>query len=602
MVEDTRDGARHTEPLTPTLSRGEREKGDRWGYGLVAAAFLWRIPVALIGQAGRDGLIITGMWPEQRWQGWLLLGVGVGLALWPAIRLTHRLRARLAGVLLALVAAPILLRALLTGSLAVDLGVDLGRWRVWLVAWLLLSLTAALANRWGRRLIPWLTGLYGAFLAMGSLVIYYRGHISTGDCFLYQQAFWNTLHGQGFLHIADEGGNHFAVHFSPALLALLPGYALWPSGALLVILQAAATAACLPLAYRLLVPMVGERTAVLGAVGFALLPGVLGPAFGKFHEVSFGLPLLLTAVLGLRQGRGWLFAVGAVGMLLVRETFGVVVAVLGIGAWLSGRRRWGAAALAGGLAWLAVCYLVIMPAFTTPQTRTPYQELYGHLGRTPGQMVVNAARHPGLLLRHLRRPANRNWASEITAPFGGPLPLLSWPGWLGAGETLTVTAARTGTAWPVREIYCHYAAVISAGLWLGLAAALAGLARRRRWSMRVVGVGLVASWLFAAAQVLPIVGPSLKTMPSVQARARSRVVAALPRGASVAAPYDLLPFLAHRRTLYYNSGRQPATDYVVSLEGQAYQRPALTAFREVGRYGPYRIWSRWADRRMANGR
>ena len=568
----------------------KQQIAERVGLALVALAFLWRLPAGLVAQGLRDGGIIIATWPDTPWVGALVMAVCFGVGLWPVLRLSPGLWSRLGLALLWAVLLPILLRTLLTGSTdLVALGLQVGRTAAWLWAAALLAATALAARRWGGRMVPWFALLWGLALAAGSVYLYYRGPISTSDIYLYQQMLWSSLHGPAFAHVAEEGGCHFAVHNSPALLLLLPIYALWPSGVPLVVLQAAAAALALPLAYRLLAPRVGERWAALGMVGFALLPGVLGPAFGKFHETSFALPLLLGAVLALEQGRGRRFAACCLGLGLLRETFGLVVAILGVGAWLSRRRRWGAAALAAGLGWLALSYLVVMPACVTPGTRTPYRELYGQLGATPGAMVRTAASRPALILHELGRPANRIWADQLSSPFGALLPLCHWQGWLAAGEVLTITAARSGTPWPVRDLFCHYTALISAALWLGLVGALAGAGRRWGWSRRVLGAALAASLLFAAAATLPMVPATLKHLEPGQAAARTRLLARLPAGAEVAAPYDVLPFVAHRRTAIYNSGHQPATRYLVSLRGQDYQRPAQ-GYRQVGRYGPYTLW------------
>ena len=571
-------------------NRGKLRRPDRLGLAAVALGFLWWIPVRLLGEAVRDVAIIWAAWPETPWRGAAVLVLAGGGGIYLALRLATTRAGKVGAAAVWVVLTPVAIRLLLTGSTGGFLGLGPPRYGAWLIAGAALAPVALAAWCWGRRVVLPATILYGVAMGAGSVFLLHRGAISIGDLGLYRQALWSTLHGYGFMHVSGEGGSHFAVHNSPALLALLPLYWLWPAGELLLLLQTAAVAACLPLAYRVLAPHAGERMAVVGAAGFCLLSGVVAPALDKFHEVSFALPLMLGAVLALREGRGRRFGVCVAGLLLLRETFAPMAVVLGGGCGLGGRRRWGAYAAAAGVGWLLLSYLVVMPAFTTPSARVPYEQLYGHLGRTPSAMVRAAVRRPGVILGQLGKPANQLWAEEVGSPVGGPLGLLAWPGWLGAGEALTVAGSRTGTTWPVRNCFCQYAATIHAGMWLGLVAVLAAGRRRWGWSSRVLTVALLASFLVAAAQTLPWVGKTVRAIPPEQVRARAAVLALLPPAAPVAVPYDMLPLVSERPTVFYNAGDQPATQYLVSLAGQDYQRPQPGRYRELGRYGPYTLW------------
>src|SRR3990167_10806866 len=84
-----------------------------------------------------------------------------------------------------------------------------------------------------------LAGMVGAYAIAISLVCLWKYHqlLYNGlDLAIYNNALWNTAHGNWFWSTI-QGHNYFGDHFEPILILLLPLYSLWQSPILLLILQ-----------------------------------------------------------------------------------------------------------------------------------------------------------------------------------------------------------------------------------------------------------------------------------------------------------------------------------------------------------------------------
>ena len=81
--------------------------------------------------------------------------------------------------------------------------------------------------------------MVGAYAIAISLVCLWKYHqlLYNGlDLAIYNNALWNTMHGNWFWSTI-QGHNYFGDHFEPILILFLPLYYLWQSPILLLILQ-----------------------------------------------------------------------------------------------------------------------------------------------------------------------------------------------------------------------------------------------------------------------------------------------------------------------------------------------------------------------------
>lgn len=168
-------------------------------------------------------------------------------------------------------------------------------------------------------------------------------------------------------------------HFHPILALLAPAYWVWDNPGVLLVAQALLVAGSVAVVYRF--------TRRRAGVGFSLtVSAVYGLAWPiqtlidvQFHEVAVAIPLLALAIDALdRDDRRWL-VVWSGALLLVREDMGILVALLGVLAYVrapraADARSWrgwvrrppaaAAALVVAGIAAYEVITAVVIPALT----------------------------------------------------------------------------------------------------------------------------------------------------------------------------------------------------------------------------------------------
>ena len=502
---------------------------------------------------------------------------------------------KIAAGVAALLAWILLSKLMLTGQVALSVGSS-GSGALVAVA----AASLALASfKWGRdRHLPYVAGAVGAVsLVIALRQLFYGPHIS--DVYLYQQGLWTTLHGHGWFYVSDEGGSHFGTHWSPALFALLPLYAAWPSAAPLVILQSAALAAAAFPAYALARRRWPEGESLALTAGLLILPSLLGSTLWQFHEAAFGLAAFLAAFAYFEARRGLRFVVFAALALLVKETFVIPVALFSIYAAAQRRGwRWVVLPAAGAAIYGALTFAVIMPHFRSEESGRPWRYLYGYLGKSPSAAARHLVAHPGRTAELLTRGRNRTYLEEISAPFGYLLPLGGWPVVFGVPEALAVLLARP-SPWPIRDPTAHYSMLIASALFVSFGFAVAGLSRRLRVSRTPAALAAGLFFALAAAGGMHAVGRYTRALPPETIAARRALVSMIPPEASVVTTYAAAPYLANRREVFIEREgtlRRRRAQYYL-----AYGRPdtpeartaiAALGYRLVGASGGFELWRR----------
>ena len=153
-------------------------------------------------------------------------------------------------------------------------------------------------------------------------------------------------------------------HFSPIIILLAPLYRLFPSALTLMLAQAFLVGAS--------VGIVGAyaRKRGLGAAayaieaGFALSYGVLSAVTFDFHEIAFGLPLLLWALWALLDRHTVQLILACAALCLVKEDMPLYIAGIALVLFFTGRRLFGLILGAASVAVTLLLVLVIIPAFS----------------------------------------------------------------------------------------------------------------------------------------------------------------------------------------------------------------------------------------------
>lgn len=387
------------------------------------------------------------------------------------------------------------------------------------------------------------------------------------DLAYFSQVFWNMANGQFFqqsIHPHLTLGDHAEL----VMPLLLPLYALWQDPRMLLLLQQVALALCAWPLYRLaerrfqarqVTGIWGQAGPLLVALAWLANPAVAYIGLFEFHILPFALLPLFFALLEYDRGRFRPFLVWLVLAMLCREDVPLVVAAIGLLAWIE-KKPWKwrlvppliAAAWFVGAMWLISRF--------APDGSYKFLIYYSWLGDTPTEALLNLFRHPLQALGHMATLAN------LETVLGLLMPLMFIPLLAPAPLVLAVLPATQmflgNSGGGELVIKTHYSTLFLPALFL---AAIGGLAKLPKWLSRWLrvpsGQVTIASGFvlalgigYAAFTLGPL--PGLFRLaccrPEVAERAAEarQLVSRIPDNASAMASYALLPHLASRPQLY----------------------------------------------------
>lgn len=287
-----------------------------------------------------------------------------------------------------------------------------------------------------------------------ALMRFWAYHADAFDLGNMDQAVWNTLHGHPFRFTnvgLDWHGppTRLGIHVEPILLLIAPLYLLHSGPETLILLQTVALAlGAVPL-FLLSLRRLPELPllAPAFAAAYLLAPELLGEAIWDFHPVALATPLMLLAIWSVAARRYRWFIAVAVLAAMTKEDVALALIPLGvyIAVWQR-RPRLGFAVVTLSLAWVAVCFGIILPHFHGSFSGgNNYWYRYDWLGNTPGQAVVNILTHPWLPFTFiLGDAAKRGYLAMLLRTSGG-LGILAPALWICALPELAVNVLSTHT-------------------------------------------------------------------------------------------------------------------------------------------------------------
>jgi uncharacterized membrane protein len=330
-----------------------------------------------------------------------------------------------------------------------------------------------------------LAAIFFAFMLVFSLNRYYSFYASY-DQGLFNQLFWNSLHGHWFQGSLSSGESsavafdgkihtvsyyHLGQHFVLDFLLWLPIYALFPSGATLVILQVTLITAAGIVLYALARHYLPPSIAVLITASFYGANAVIGPTFANFYEYC-QIPLFVfSLLLALEKRKWWLFWLFVALTLGIREDTGFII--FGIGVYLILSRRYPRTGLA--LCLLSFCYVtlltnVIMPQFSNDNSRlyltTHFRQYVEGDNPSTLQLLWGILSHPQKFILSLFTPIDKRlkYLSAQWLPLAY-IPAISAPAWTMAGFPLLELLLQQGQS--ALAISIRYALSVVPGLFYG---------------------------------------------------------------------------------------------------------------------------------------
>lgn len=369
------------------------------------------------------------------------------------------------------------------------------------------------------------------------------------DLGIFNQVFFNTLHGQWFAS-SIHAPSYLGDHWSPIIALLLPFYAIAPHAMTLVMMQLFALAIIAVLLYVIALPRIGQWWALGLSFAWLANPFVGRVALFEFSVLPFTALGLLVAYYGYNKKRFWLLLVGAVIMASTREDAALAVIGFTLLALYDRRTvRWWLTPILVGMGGALIGFLIINQFALGDGYK--FLIYYSWLGETPNQALKTLLQKPWLPLLLIARPANMLFVVALTLPLLF-LPLLqprllllalipSLQFFLGsAGASLTV-------------LQTQYASFFLAPAFLASIDGITHLKQKKLpWYIPPVPLIFAITVLYTALALgpLPDAGALINKSLWQQASARLNLLATIPQNAGVAASYDTVPIVSSRANVF----------------------------------------------------
>jgi uncharacterized membrane protein len=402
---------------------------------------------------------------------------------------------------------------------------------------------------------------------------------SNYDLGLFENLFWNTLHGSNGIAMDHR---YFAEHAELLVYALLPVYAAWPHTETLLALQALLmSGAALPLF------LLAERwldsawAALVLVLAYLAHPAIHGPALYDFHFLPLSAFFLLwAAYFHAREPACLPFWIALLLALCTREDVAIGVCAVGLGlAWNTRRaasnshyrkvRRVGLQLAVLGAAWFLLVKFVWMRQFGRGSFSMYYSELMAPGDKGFGAVLLTLVSNPLYALRQLFTREKCLLALQLLVPLGF-WPLRYSRAWFLLLPGLIVVGLANSSS-VIPTIHLHYATHFLPYAFVAASGALAVRSRQRRLPA-LLGISLASlvSTLHFGAFFRTTFQTSFHALAldwsasdAELARAFERLAAQIPGDASLSAGEYEGPHLARRRTLLSLKKGCQGADYVL---------------------------------------
>jgi uncharacterized membrane protein len=390
-----------------------------------------------------------------------------------------------------------------------------------------------------------LAATYGTILSALSIIKVFEFNTQSYDMAIFNQVFWNTLHGNFMFSMPEccapaNPPSFLGAHFSPLILLLLPIYALYQSPYTLLVIQSFALALPVVFIYKIASKRLGRGATWAIVAAYLLYPGILWPSLSDFHLEAF-VPLAYVMVFYFwEEDRRTPFLLSFMFLLSIYEYAPVIGLSFLLYAWLKGRRSHTGKKISlrvlvllglVSVAWYAGASLVMQ--FVWPQRGTYLPSYWSPLNL--GVDIVPKAGYWATLLVTL-----------AFAPLAAPLELITAAPWFLASVFSNFPNYYT--------IPWQYSALVSGPLVIAAIFALQRLQKLKfhRALAALAIIGLVGLSPFGAYAMVnhPSFVPSL---PGENAYAGHQAISVIPANATVLAQDNVLPFLVDRSAQVFSN-------------------------------------------------
>ncbi|PPT10258.1 hypothetical protein CKA32_004772 [Geitlerinema sp. FC II] len=360
------------------------------------------------------------------------------------------------------------------------------------------------------------------------------------DLGFFDQAVYLISRGE-FPAVSFWGEHFLGNHAEYSLYLLAPLYKIYPDARWLLAVQAISLALGGWFVWRLARQQKIEvKSAITLAIAYWLYPLVFNVNLFDFHPEVMAIPAILAAVELAKKGRSLfgftlciLFALGT------KAVMSLTVAAMGIWLWgFEKRRKAGAIALFGGLAWFFLATQVVIPIFRPEGVEAVYR--YAYLGSSVREILLNLVLKPQLFLGQVFSWQSLSYLLMVAFPVAWGLSLRHLAPLLGAFPILAINILADH---PLQTTLRHqYALPILPFLFL---AVIQTIAQRQILRRKVV-----LAWSLAAVLVLGNPNKLIRGFEVFDTWTATReAIARVSPEAKVLTDNFLAPHLTHRKTL-----------------------------------------------------
>lgn len=397
---------------------------------------------------------------------------------------------------------------------------------------------------------------------------------------LFEQLFWNTIHGHLFQGSLSSGQSsavitdgqvhqvfycHLGQHFVIDFLLWMPLYVLFPNGVTLVILQVTLITIAGLILYALARHYLPPQIAFLITASYYGANAVIGPTLANFYE-HCQIPLFVfSLLLCLEKRKWWLFWLFVILTLGIREDTGIII--FGIGLYLIFIRRYlslGISLCLAGFLYVAFITNVVMPLFSNDNSRLYLSGYFskfapGNNHPTTLQIFWGIITHPNLVIESLFFPFDK----RIKYFLGQWLPLgfisvISPTAWLITAPPLLVLLIADNKL--ALSMSVRFALTIVPGLFYGTILWWSQnkskfKLRSRRWWIRCISLSLIITIISSPHNTFYFLIPESfqpwiyipLTRQWEHTQHIQDLMKSIPADATVSATTSILPHLANRR-------------------------------------------------------
>lgn len=409
------------------------------------------------------------------------------------------------------------------------------------------------------------------FLIFSALSIARHFSLSSGsaDLGIFDQAIWSASQGDVLFTSLLGNMNLLGYHFYPIIYVFVPFYKVWPSPVLLLVFQALLLATAIIPLYLIARDKLKNRLLIYAfIISYMLSNAVRGVAFSDFHTECFIIPLLFWIYYFLIKRKNILFLFSIFVLLFCKEDVVFLISALGIFAFFfQKRQKMGAFLFLFGISLWFIETKIIIPYCFNPYHKYMYMDRLP-FGLTYSDNINTLLTDPLSVTKFFFTGEKIEYCIKLFGPLGF-LSFLSPSHYILIAVPLLKNLLPPANFSGFYNITSHYTAAILPFIYISAICGSAWLADKIRYRKKFLILScfiIFSSLMFYGKTDGHKLTRFLNTIRAEGCLQKISYLKNIPAGASVAANFNLVPHLSHRKYIFEWNPQSKAsyiTEYVV---------------------------------------